>query len=497
MKFRTALIALVSCLLSACAGLPPGADGLEKIEHIVVIYAENRSFDHLYGLFPGANGIADATAEQKTQLDHDGKPLPHLPPVYTAQGKADARFPQKLPNGPFRIDAPPVGARIDQVLPSPIHNFWQNREQINGGANNMFVAMTTVGAWAMAYYDGSAMKMWQWARDYTLADNFFQAALGGSFLNHQWLVCACTPTFADAPASMRAQLDEQGRLKKRPGSPASVLDGPVQVFDGQVTPDGYAVNTSQPPYQPSGAPPAAGGSPELADPAKYPVPPQTQKTIGDTLSAKGVSWAWYGGAWNRALADGRRDAKEKRSVIYNREAESPMFQPHHQPLNYYARFAPGSPDRAQHLKDGDEFFEAIAAGALPQVAFYKPAGRVNQHPSYTDLKSGDAHIADLLERLQRSPLWPKTAVIVTYDENGGFWDHVAPPAGPGWSDRWGPGTRIPAIIVSPYARRGHVDHTAYDTTSILKFITRRFGLEPLPGVRANVGDLTSAFDLAR
>jgi phospholipase C len=497
MMLRTASLSLVAALLSGCAGLAyAGADGLERIEHIVVIYPENRSFDHLYGLFPGANGVANATQEQKTQLDHDGRPLPHLPPVY-AHGKPDARFPQKLPNGPFRIDAPPVGARIDQVLPSPIHNFWQNQEQMNGGRNNLYVAMTTVGAWTMGYYDGSSMKMWQWAREYTLADNFFQAAYGGSFLNHQWLVCACTPVFKDAPASMRAQLDEQGRIKKRPTSPASVLDGPVQVFDGQVTPDGYAVNTSQPPFQPSGIPPAPGGSSALADPAQYPVPPQTQKTIGDTLSAKGVSWVWYAGAWNRALADGRREPKEKRSVIYSRDADSPIFQPHHQPFNYFARFAPGSPERERHLKDGDDFVDAIAKGTLPQVAFYKPTGRINQHPSYTDILSGDAHIADLLARLAQSPQWSRMAVIITYDENGGFWDHAAPPAGPGWSDRWGPGSRIPAIIVSPHARRGHVDHTPYDTTSILQFITRRFGLEPLPGVRANMGDLTNSFDFAR
>jgi phospholipase C len=83
---------------------------------------------------------------------------------------------------------------------------------------------------------------------------------------------------------------------------------------------------------------------------------------------------------------------------------------------------------------------------------------------------------------------------VTYDENGGYWDHMPPPAGAGWSDRWGPGTRIPAIVVSPFARRGYVDKTVYDTTSVLKLIQRRFGLEPLPGVRANVGDLTNAFD---
>jgi phospholipase C len=86
-----------------------------------------------------------------------------------------------------------------------------------------------------------------------------------------------------------------------------------------------------------------------------------------------------------------------------------------------------------------------------------------------------------------------TAIIVTYDENGGWWDHVPPPAG----DRLGPGTRIPVIIISPYARRAYVDHTTYDTTSIIKFITRRFQLEPLAGARAQMGDLTAAFDFSR
>jgi phospholipase C len=174
-----------------------------------------------------------------------------------------------------------------------------------------------------------------------------------------------------------------------------------------------------------------------------------------------------------------------------------MFQPHHQPFNYFARFAPGTADRAAHLRDGDAMLAAIDTGTLPQVTFYKPAGRLTQHPSYTDIQSGDIHIAELLERLRKSPQWKTMAVIVTYDENGGYWDHVPPPAGAGWGDRWGPGTRIPTLIVSPFARRGFVDHTPGDTTSILKLITRRFRLEPLPGVRASMGDLTSAFDFSR
>jgi phospholipase C len=491
-RYLTALVA--ATLVAACAQLPTGPQptGLNRIEHVVVIYAENRSFDHLYGLFPGAEGIAQATAEQKTQLDHDGRPLPTLPPVYVG-GKPSDAFPKGLPNGPFRIDAPPVNRRMDEVLPSPIHNYYQNREQINGGKNNMFVAMSTVGAWVMGYFDGSQMKLWKWAQDYTLADHFFMGAFGGSYLNHQWLICACTPEHKDAPANTRPQLDERGNLKKRPDSPPSVMDGPVHVYDGRVTPDGYTVNTSQPPYQPSGIAPADGGSLDLADPSKAPVPPQTAQTIGDALSARGVSWAWYAGGWNEALADGRRPASEKRSVIYATQRGQIAFQPHHQPFNYYARYAPATAERAQHLKDYDDFVRAIDSGTLPQVSFYKPVGRLNQHPSYTDLAQGDAHIDQLLQRLRASPQWKSMAIIVTYDENGGYWDHVPPPAGPGWGDRWGPGSRIPALIVSPFAKRGYVDKSPYDTTSILKFITRRFGLEPLPGVREKAGDLSNAF----
>ena len=490
MKTRLAALAALA-LLGACATPARESSVLDRIDTIVVIYAENHSFDNMYGMFPGANGVANATAAQKTQVDHDGTPLAHLPPVY-AGSKVDARYPTALPNGPFRIDQPPVNARIDEVVPSPIHNYWQNIEQIDGGRNDRFVAMTTVGAWTMGYYDGSSQQVWKWAQRYTLADNFFMGAFGGSFLNHQWLVCACTPVFPNAPASMRAQLDERGWLKKRPDSPPSVMQGPVQVFDGAVTPDGFIVNTSQAPYQPSGSAPAAGGNVDLADPAKHPVPPQTAKTIGDTLSAKGISWAWYAGGWNEALADGRRPPSEKRNVIYSRSLGSPIFQPHHQPFNYFARFAPGTADRTAHLKDGADFLAAIDSGALPQVTFYKPAGRLTQHPSYTDIESGDIHIADVLARLERSPQWPRMLVVVTYDENGGYWDHVPPPSGPGWGDRWGPGTRVPTIIVSPFARRGYVDHTSYDTTSILKLIQRRYGLEPLPGVRANAGDLAAA-----
>ena len=163
---------------------------LARIQTLVVIYAENHSFDNLYGLFPGANGISRATPGQMTQLDHDGRPLRELI-VFGGDGKPAAGFP-RMPNRPFRIDAPPVNRPPTVVVPSPIHDYFYHQEQINGGRNNMFAAMSQVGGWTMGHYDGSVFKLWQWAREFTLADNFFQAAFGGSYLNHQWLICAWT-----------------------------------------------------------------------------------------------------------------------------------------------------------------------------------------------------------------------------------------------------------------------------------------------------------------
>ena len=533
-RIRTTLCtSLCAALLGACTTLP-SQDGAARtdaavnaIDTVVVIYAENRGFDTLYGLFPGANGIPgvnpSAVGDYVPQTDFDGAVLPVLPPAWgglTAGGQAVTLTQAQsagMPNRPFRIDDPAgLNGSGTVVAPSVItrdlvHRFYSNIMQIGDGSNDRFAAYSDAGALSMGYYDGSGMRLWKLAQQYTLADNFFMGAFGGSYLNHQYLVCACVPVVPAVDSSpskdslTQIDVDAQGRfMRMTPAAtmPASVLAGPPRYQrDAPLTPrdaDGkaYSVNTMQPPYQPSGNAPAAGGDPRYADTAKpTTLPPQTLATIGDRLDAKGVSWAWYGGAWD-ASSTGTPAA---RALIYGGKEQ---FQPHHQPFNYYARFDPQqqAEHRRKHLLDFDTRFLAdAAAGQLPHVAFYKPQGNLNQHAGYANLSDGDEHIAGVIEQLQRSPQWARMLIVITYDENGGFYDHARVPKG----DRWGPGTRIPAILVSPLAKKGHVDKTPYDTGSILRFITRRWALEPLPGVverdaalKANgfpvMGDLSGA-----
>ncbi|HEY4168001.1 MAG TPA: acid phosphatase [Reyranella sp.] len=479
------------------------AAGIDQIQTVVVIYAENRSFDNLYGLFPGANGLRNVTEQDALQRDRDGSVLKEMPPIWsglTAKGvtpPVTQAMTEHLPNKPFAIDDPagfnlPLGTATRDLW----HLFYQNQMQINGGKNDRFVAYADSGALVMGHYDGARLPLWSVAKTYTLADNFFQAAFGGSFLNHQWLACACTPVYPDAdrsPAKGKIAAVEADGVTLKVTAPSSAIEGPPKFENnGTITPsDFYAVNTMQPPYQPSRNKPIEGGDPRFADPGTdTTLPPQKNITLGDLLTLKGVDWAWYAGAWTWAL-----DSKN--------DGSGPNFQYHHQPYNYFAAYAPGTPQREQHLRDGGldgaEFIKVIEDGKLPAVTFYKPQGNLNEHAGYADVMSGDKHIADVIEHLEKSPQWAHMLVVVTYDENGGLWDHVAPPK----ADRWGPGTRIPAIIVSPFAKKGYVDHTQYDTTSILRFITRRFDLPILQGLAARdaalqahgnppMGDLTAA-----
>ena len=535
---------------SDAASDAPAMPFATAIQNIVIIYAENRTFDNMFGNFPGAHGLSEVvddkgapTSAYVPQKDRDGTVLAKLPktwggvtlagnPTVVTEAQSDG-----LANAPFGIEnayvangGPTLGT-LD-VTRDLTHRFFENQMELNGGSNDMFAAWLDAGGLTMGHFDTSKSKLYALAQQYVLADNFFSGAFGGSFLNHQYLICACAPvapmsfvTMTNGPVvTTLGTANSKGvpQLALTATSPASALTGPpgfahstaISPLDYFGTSDGYrAINTIQPAYQPSGNVPATGAMGNdllVADPASgstLPAQPSTQMTIGDQLTAASVDWAWYATAWDAATADGTQDPTKARTVIYTPSTANgtPDFQPHHQAFNYYARFDPvAHPDeRAAHLKDYSAMLAAIAAGKLPPVAWYKPTGNINQHPGYANINDGDAHIADLVEKLMAGPQWKNMVIVITYDEYGGQWDHVAPPK----ADLLGPGTRIPAIIISPFAKKATVDHTQYDSASTIRLIEKRFGLDALPGITTRdtaltavsggkaMGDLTAALNV--
>jgi acid phosphatase len=524
-------------------------DHLGKINHIVVVYEENHSFDNLYGGWEGVNGRANADAARTNQIGQNGLLYncllqtdvnlmsPPLPSDCTDTSTGTA-FTSHFPNAPFSIEAylPPSARTCPQpgvfaahgLTPSPanlpggctediVHRFYQEQYQLHGGKQDLYTTGSDAAGLTMGYYDTTKLPIYQYLHSnghphYVIADNFFQAAFGGSFLNHQWLITPASPAWASMPANQHAIVDSNGMPNKYPlytptgpvADPAGTIAcGTAPVTLPNLACGDYAVNTIQPTYQPTSS-----------NPIK--LTPQTGTTIGDELSTAGVSWAWYSGGWSNADGDIGKPGWTQTGGTCSDPNSFPnpaypycpnkVFQFHHQPFNYFAAFDPSTPaglaNRRAHLQDEVAFQNLIAQSdkkcMLNSVSFDKPIGLENEHPGYTSESEGSNHLVSLLKSIEGSSCAKDTMVVVTYDEFGGQWDHVSPPGqggAPGPHDKWGPGTRIPALIISPDTHGEFaVDHTQYDTTSIMATIERRYGLPAIGTRDAAVNDLSNIFD---
>ncbi|HWI33460.1 MAG TPA: alkaline phosphatase family protein [Lapillicoccus sp.] len=508
------LVAAVPASAAAPAGKPTGPlPGGYK--NLVVIYEENHSFDNLYGAWGRVggqvvNGLQNASSAKTIQVAQDGTAYRCLlqndvnlasPPLSSichdpAHQVPDSHFrnwwftiddyikptdttcPKEgqpfQPNGWLKGTGEPGGCTRDLV-----HRFYQEQYQINDGHQNRYVTGSDAVGLTMGRYDTKALPIYRYlhskdAPNYVVADSFFQGAFGGSFLNHQWLIAARAPldTGGATPTAVNSVLDSNGFPNTYPlyKPTGPVTDGQLtvqcanpQVNDRVNACGNFAVNTVQP-----SSPPFGGG-------AKIPLINDTvYPNIGDRMSARGITWNWYAGGWDDAEAG----------------HPGPLFQFHHQPFNYFRDYAPGTAGRA-HLQDETKFFAAAKNGTLPQVSFVKPYGAENEHPGYASEPNGSDHLVDLLEAVMSGPQAKDTLVVVTYDEFGGQWDHVSPPV----VDKWGPGTRIPALVLSAGMVKSGVDHTTYDTTSIMATIERSYDLAPVASRDAVVNDLTAAVRL--
>jgi acid phosphatase len=507
-------------------GLPGG------YKHLVVIYEENHSFDNLYGMWGAVNGrrvtgTPDATLAHTVQVAQDGSPyfcllqndanLKSPTPLSSRCQDAAHNVPDShFSNMPFSIDdyirpedttCPTPGVNGGAGVPKGtgeaggctrdiVHRFYQEQYQLNDGMQNRYVTGSDAAGLTMGTYDTTRLPIYEYlhsagAPHYVIADRFFQAAFGGSFLNHQWLIAARSPLDTNHGAlgekgALNSKIDRNGMPTKTP-----LYTPPDPFLDRQLTQEcpespslddpvracgDFAVNTIQPSSEPFQRNP--DGTPQVQLPL---IDDNVYPNIGDRMSDAGVSWAWYTGRWDDVNED---------------PASAPLFQFHHQPFNYFENYAVGGPGRS-HLRDETEFIAAAQSGELPRVSFVKPYGEENEHPGYASESRGSSHLVDLLKAVTEGRRADSTLVVVTYDEFGGQWDHVSPPGQgphptPGPSDAWGPGTRIPALVLSKSLRRSGVDHTSYDTTSILATIEHSFGLMPLSSRDAAVNDLTNA-----
>jgi phospholipase C len=469
------------------------ASPLSQIDHFIVVYQENWSFDGLYGSFPGANGLANAVDSsgnllpQYQQVDRSGNPLSTVDPLYAGQIN-DPTIPDGLPAKPFDLNqyVPPSSKTSDIV-----HRFYTEQLQIgNGvlqpgtGGNNKMVAWSDNTQAVLSHYDATNLPEGLLAQQYAMDDNFFQSAYGGSYLNHQFLVAAASPQW-NQPI---------------PGGFQSSWNPVTQTLkDGNLTIDGKnVVNTTfSANLVPSFVTPGAATLEQsINDSNSADTTRPFEQNIGDLLSNAGVGWKWYSGGWNAAvnLQRAYQSGDSKQIAAAKAPFNDPtnplnLFQWHHQPLAYFDNYSPLSTGGQGHLQDETNFFNDLSTGDLPAVSFIKPLGPDNEHPGYTNLIQGQQHVADIVHAVQNSPEWAHTAIIVTYDENGGRWDQVAPPM----RDAWGDGNRVPAIVISPYAKRGYVDHTQHDTLSILKTLEDRFGLPSLNQRDAGASSLASNF----
>jgi len=196
----------------------------------------------------------------------------------------------------------------------------------------------------------------------------------------------------------------------------------------------------------------------------FTIPPSNVRTIGDVMIEKGVSWAYYGDQWNRYLTDKYQQNKQDaycNICNFEQYATSIMTNP---------------AVRTEHLKDTADLYAGIQSGNLPSVSFVKPSGFVDGHPASSKLNLFEGFVKKIVDGVKANPkLWADTAIFVTFDEGGGYWDsgYVQP------LDFFGDGTRTPMIVVSKFSTGGHISHTYTDHVSVLKFIEANFGLGPV------------------
>lgn len=482
---RAALFCLSLMLLSGSLAYGQNHPTTTPIKHVVVIFQENVSFDHYFATYPNA-------------LNPAGEPHFAARRGTPSVNGLSAGLLTANPNqaSPFRFSRSHA-ATCDQD-----HDYGDEQSAFDHGAMDKFVETVGNGPGTdgnlicnrtdvMGYFDGNTVTaIWNYAQHFAMNDNSYGTTFGPSTPGALNLVAGSTATAT--PANL----------------PDAVIGGSV-IGDPRPALDDCS-------------PGGGGQANQIVVSGSH---------IGDLLNAKGISWGFFQGGFKpTAIVNGKAVCGAKHTGSDGLAKGD--YIPHHEPFQYFAQSTNqhhvrpssvanvGQSDGAKHQYDSSDFFAALDAGNFPEVVFLKAPGFQDGHAGYSDPLAEQTFVVNTINRIQNSPEWKNTAVIIAYDDSDGWYDHQMGPiltpsqtaadtlTGPGQcgnskqgaiQGQCGLGPRLPLLVISPWAKENFVDHNTTDQSSIIRFIEDNWGTGRVSGTSADnrAGSLFNMFDFKR
>ncbi|WP_290056651.1 phospholipase C [Amycolatopsis solani] len=440
------------------------------IKHVVVIFGENIAFDHYFGTYPNA-------------ANTDGTPF------QAAHGtpKVNGLDKKLLTDNPNAYN--PKRLTHEQAMTcDQNHNYGAEQAAFNGGKMDKFVEKTETDkctgqpvlfgepGLVMDYYDGNTVTgMWNYAQHYALNDNSFNTVFGPS-----------SPGAIDLISGNTHGVQAVDPVTHEPVSDAYAVQSP------DANGVGTMINDPDPAWD------DCSGKNHTS---KDNLATMHGRNIGDLLNQRRVTWGWFQGGFRpTGTANGYAVCGQTHTNVGGNAVVD--YSPHHEPFQYYPSTANpkhlppssvqaiGQTDRANHQYDISDFNDSLQAGSMPAVSFLKAPEYQDGHAGYSDPLDEQQFVVSEVNKIQQSPDWKSTAIVLAYDDSDGWYDHVSSKVVNGshdasqdqaictgkpttvgtYADRCGYGPRLPLLVISPYSKVNHVDHTLTDQTSVLKFI---------------------------
>jgi phospholipase C len=424
------------------------ATGIHKIKHVVVIMQENRSFDTYFGAYPGADGIATSGGVPVACLPSGVAGQPCVRP-YVDHADISGGGPHGAANARADIAGGAMNGFVTQLRAA---------QQVCADPNNPACAKATGRPDVMGYHAGTDIpNYWSYAQHYVLQDHMFEPSASWSLPEHLFMVSGWSATCARH-------------------DPASCAN-----------------NSIYPKI------PFAYGIPTPAQLTSRLAPIYAWTDLTYLLHARKVSWGYY------VVAGLEPDCEDDEALACTPGKQNSQTEGVWNPLPYFDTVR--ADGQLGNIRDIKSFLTAAKHGTLPAVSWVVPSDAVSEHAP-SRISAGQSYVTNLINSVMSGPDWDSTAIFLAWDDFGGFYDHVAPPA----VDVNGYGLRVPGLVISPYAKQGYIDHQTLSFDAYLKFIEDDFlggqrldprtdgRPDPRPTVRENatqLGDLASDFDFSQ